>query len=168
MLQQIQFNQTQNRGNSTNQVIPMKNRVNFMGSPVKAAEEIERTVFGLKPGAFANGEASAFLQEMLERTGTHIKAINHRVQDKITMETHYDNLKNEPYFRDVIDKNVTKGPFAAYLLEGKNAIENVRTTLMDLRKEWGVNGMPDNIGHASDSASAAVKEGKNFFAHLYA
>jgi len=90
---------------------------------------------------------------------------------KTLAEAHYAEHVGKPYY-DRLISYITSGPIIAMVLEGENAVQNVRNMVGktdpleavpgSIRGDFALNTTV-NVIHASDSIENAEKEIKRFF-----
>lgn len=78
------------------------------------------------------------------------------------MEEHYAEHSAKGFFRELINY-VTRGKFGAYILEGDNAVQKLRTAATEIRNKYAPGAKNENLIHSSDSVLSAQREIKNFF-----
>ena len=133
----------------------------------------ERTLILLKPDAVRRNLIGEVIAR-IERKGLRVIAMDLRIIDKLTAETHYAEHAQKPFFGSVVEF-ITSAPSVALVAEGERAIEAFRglagatdpvkalpgTIRGDFALEVG-----ENIVHGSDSAESAEREIKIFFPEL--
>ena len=130
----------------------------------------EKTFVMLKPDAVVRclmGE----LISCLEKKNLKIVAAKLIRIDKKLAETHYTELKEKPFFRELVDF-VTGGPALAMVVQGPNAISVVRAmmgatnpfnaTSGTIRGDYGLD-LTKNLIHGSDGPESAKREVALFF-----
>lgn len=131
---------------------------------------MEQTYVMLKPDAFERklvGEVIA----RIEKKGfviTDCKMLN--LNEQILKE-HYAHLTAKPFFKEIVDY-ITRGPVLAMVVEGENAVQNIRnmagvTNPLEaapgtIRADFATS-KTENIIHCSDSTESAKIEIKRFF-----
>ena len=131
---------------------------------------IERTFSMLKPGVVQRRLTGEILAR-IERKGLRIIALKMMVIPRSLSETHYLEHREKSFFAELVSF-ITSGPVVAMVIEGENAITQVRrlcgaTKVEDalpgtIRGDYAMHtGL--NIIHASDSASSADREIALFF-----
>jgi nucleoside-diphosphate kinase len=125
----------------------------------------QRTLFLIKPDAVERRLAGEILGR-LERRGLAILAARLLTVDRELAETHYDEHREKPFFRELVDF-ITSAPTLAVVLEGESAIPVVRTTMGATNPVDAAPGtirgdlalaMPNNLVHGSDSPESAARE----------
>jgi len=133
----------------------------------------ERTLILIKPDGVRRGLVGEVLCRV-ERKGLRIVALDLRVLERETAQSHYAEHRDKPFFGSLVDF-ITGGPLVALVAEGERAIEAFRglagatdpvkaapgTIRGDLALE-----VQDNIVHGSDSAASAEREIELFFPGL--
>jgi nucleoside-diphosphate kinase len=121
----------------------------------------ERTLIAIKEDAFTAGKASKIKNEFKALSGLKLMKQKTQVWSRETMEKHYDNIKDKPYFKEVINY-VTSGNFKVMIFEGEDAVSKGRNAAMEIRDKYKF--QPNkNVIHSSDSVENAMKEEANFF-----
>ena len=130
----------------------------------------ERTLVLVKPDGVRRGLIGEVVMR-LERKGLRIVALELRVLDRGTAETHYAEHREKPFFTSLIEF-ITGGPLVAIIAEGDRAIEAVRSlagatdpvkaTAGTIRGDFALE-VQNNIVHGSDSAASAEREISLFF-----
>jgi len=131
---------------------------------------MERTLVLCKPDAVQRGLVGAILTRF-ENKGLKIVGLRMEVFAKSLLERHYEVHKARPFFNNLV-AFMGSGPVVAIALEGKNAIETVRTLMGKtnsaeaapgtIRGDLGMS-FSNNLVHGSDSKEAATKELDLFF-----
>ncbi len=131
---------------------------------------MEQTLVIIKPDGVKRKLVGRILQRFEDRK-LNIKQMYHGLMDKKTAIEHYDHLKEEPFFSNIIDYMIS-GPVVFLVLEGENAILMVRTMIGatnalhacpgTIRGDFATNAS-ENIIHASDSPKNAKREIQRFF-----
>lgn len=133
----------------------------------------ERTLILLKPDAVRRNLIGEVIGR-IERKGLRIIAMDLRIIDKSTAESHYAEHAQKLFFGSVVDF-ITSGPSVAMVVEGERAVEAFRglagatdpvkalpgTIRGDFALEVG-----ENIVHGSDSPESAAREIEIFFPEL--
>ncbi len=130
----------------------------------------ERTLVLVKPDGVRRGLVGEVLQR-LERKGLRIVALEMRVLDRETAETHYAEHREKPFFNDLVEF-ITGGPLVAAVAEGARAIEAfralagatdpVKAAPGTVRGDFALE-VQNNIVHGSDSPESAEREIGLFF-----
>ncbi len=131
---------------------------------------MEQTLVIIKPDGVQRGLIGEIIGR-LERRGLKIIAMKMMTISQETARQHYAVHEGKPFFEGLVSY-ISSGPVVMFVLEGKKAIETVRTTMGatnpvgaapgtirgDLSVEIG-----RNLIHGSDSAESADHEVKLFF-----
>ncbi|MHC5227370.1 nucleoside-diphosphate kinase [Enterococcus sp. LJL99] len=131
---------------------------------------MEQTLIIIKPDGVRRHLVGRILQRFEERNLT----ISNMYLGTITQEkakTHYDHLKNEAFFTDIIDYMVS-GPVVFAIIEGPNVIALTRKMIGatnpfeaapgTIRGDFALTSR-ENVIHASDSIDTAKIEIERFF-----
>lgn len=130
----------------------------------------ERTLILLKPDAIQRGFVGEIIQRF-ERKGLKIVALKMLKMSPDLAKEHYAHLVGKPFYPD-LEKFMTTHPIIAAIIEGKDAVEVVRTMLGPTNATKALpgtirgdlsNSTSRNVIHASDSKETAEKEIKRFF-----
>ena len=131
---------------------------------------MQRTLFLVKPDAIQRGLAGEIVSR-LERRGLKLAGLKlMRVRDELARRL-YAAHEGKPFFDGLVDF-ITSSPIIAMVVEGKSAIELVRTTMgATSPKDAGpgtIRGdlamvIGRNLVHGSDSEEAAKREVELFF-----
>ncbi|MCC5908856.1 MAG: nucleoside-diphosphate kinase [Clostridiaceae bacterium] len=102
----------------------------------------------------------------LERKGYSILEAKLTTPDRATVEEHYAEHKERPFFGELVNF-ILEGPVMAMVVEGENVIEVIRLMVGDkdprqaapgtIRGDFA-NSTTKNIIHASDSVESAERE----------
>ncbi len=130
----------------------------------------QRTLILLKPDAIQKGIAGTVIQHF-EDAGFVIRGCKMLRLDEDLLREHYAHIADKPFYPSV-EEFMSSLPVIALVLEGDDAVSNIRTMLGvtdsrkaapgTLRAKFGVDQMV-NVAHASDSEETAVKEIHRFF-----
>jgi nucleoside-diphosphate kinase len=112
---------------------------------------LERTLVILKPDAVQRGLIGEILHR-LERRGLRLAALKFSVITPELAARHYAEHEGKPFYPGLIEY-ITNGPVVLAVLEGKNAIAVVRTTM-------GVTN-PANAAPGTIRGDFAVETGRN-------
>lgn len=131
---------------------------------------MERTLVIVKPDAVQRGLIGEIVGRV-ERRGLRIVAMKLMQIDPALAERHYAVHKGKPFYPGLI-RYITSAPVVAMVLEGKNAIEDVRRTMGatnpadaapgTIRADLGLE-VGRNLVHGSDGAETAAFEIPLFF-----
>lgn len=126
---------------------------------------IETTLVLIKPGGVARNLIGEVLRRF-EARGLAISALKLVNAERATVETHYDEHRERPFFGSVVDY-LTSGPIVCLAVSGENAIAAVRATCGATKPVEAGPGtirgdlaltIEDNLVHSSDGADAAARE----------
>jgi len=143
----------------------------MLARPAKESTPVtERTLILVKPDGVRRGLVGEVIGR-LERKGLRLVAMDLRVLDRDTAETHYAEHSDRPFFGSLVEF-VTGGPMVAILAEGDRAIEAfrglagatdpVKALPGTIRGDFALE-VQDNIVHGSDSPASAEREIALFF-----
>ncbi|MCS3900822.1 nucleoside-diphosphate kinase [Methanococcus voltae] len=131
---------------------------------------IERTFVALKPDAIKRKLMGKIIQRF-EDKGFNIVEMKMILLDDIILEQYYGEHKGKDFYDNLVSF-MKSGSILAMVIEGEDAIKNVRT-MVGATKPWeaemgtirGDYGLstPNNIIHASDSLESAKREINLFF-----
>ena len=131
---------------------------------------IEKTLVLIKPDGVARGLIGEVVNR-IETKGFKILAMELRTLETAVAETHYQEHKDKPFFKDLVSF-ITSSPLVAMVIEGEGAIAAWRkmmgatnpanaepgTIRGDLATET-----QNNVTHSSDSVESAAREIALFF-----
>jgi len=130
----------------------------------------ERTLVFVKPDGVQRNLTGEIIGRF-ERGGMKIIALKMMTMSREFAEKHYEAHRGKPFYSELI-KHITSGPIIAMVLEGEDAIKQVRgimgaTSPADaepgtIRGDLGI-ATELNLVHGSDSAEAAQAEIAHFF-----
>ncbi|MBI3660569.1 nucleoside-diphosphate kinase [Candidatus Acetothermia bacterium] len=130
----------------------------------------EKTFVMLKPDAVERRLVGELISR-LEKKNLRIIAAKLIRIDKKLAETHYTELKEKPFFKELV-KFVTGGPALAMVVQGPNAVSVVRAmmgatnpfnaTPGTIRGDYGLD-LTKNLIHGSDGSESAKREVALFF-----
>ena len=131
---------------------------------------IERTLVILKPDAIQRGIVGEILTRF-EKRGFKVVGLKMMQVPRELAEKHYLEHKDKPFYDELVEF-ITAGPVVVFVVEGKNAIANVRKMVGatnpeeaspgTIRHDYGLH-IGKNIIHASDSKESAEREIDLFF-----
>ena len=131
---------------------------------------IEQTLILVKPDGVQRGLSGTIIAK-LEARGLKILAIKILNISKEMAMKHYGVHQGKPFFNGLVDF-ITSGPVIAMVLEGRSAVEMVRSTMGvtdplkaqpgTIRGDLGLD-IGRNIVHGSDSPETATQEIALFF-----
>ena len=130
----------------------------------------EKTLVLVKPDGVQRGLVGEIVGRM-ERKGLRIHALKMMRADEALARRHYAEHVEKPFFKG-LSEFITSGPLVAMVLEGPNAVANVRAMMGvtdpaksapgTIRGDFGLTiGM--NLIHGSDSPERAQQEIEIFF-----
>ncbi|MCC7103378.1 MAG: nucleoside-diphosphate kinase [Fimbriimonadaceae bacterium] len=125
----------------------------------------ETTLVLIKPGGVSRGLIGEVTRRVEARglTISGMKLIN---APRETVETHYAEHRERPFFKDVCDY-LTSGPIVAMAVSGPNAIKAIRTMMGATNPIEATPGtvrgdlaltIDDNLTHSSDGEESAARE----------
>jgi nucleoside-diphosphate kinase len=133
-------------------------------------ENVERTLFLIKPDAMQRGLAGEIIAR-LERRGLKIVGMKLLRITRELAERHYAEHVGKPFFPGLVEF-ITSAPVIAIAWEGKDAIRVVRATIGatnpveaapgTVRADFGLD-KGRNLVHASDGPESAARELELFF-----
>ncbi len=131
---------------------------------------LERTLVILKPDTIQRGIVGEILSRF-EKKGFKIIGLKMMQVNREVAEKHYIEHKDKPFYEELVEF-ITSGPIIVFVVEGKNAIKNVRKLVGatnpeealpgTIRHDYGLH-IGKNIIHASDSKESAEREIDLFF-----
>ena len=126
---------------------------------------MERTFVMVKPDAVGRGLVGECLRRF-ERRGLKLVAMKMQQLSVEQAHKHYGEHKGKPFFEELV-AFITSGPTVQMVLEGKDAVAQVRkmngaTNCLDaavgtIRGDLGLSNQK-NLIHASDSVETATRE----------
>ncbi len=132
--------------------------------------ERERTLVLLKPDAVQRRLMGEIIRRIEQKNLNIIAMKMIRVDQKLA-ETHYEEHREKPFFRELIDF-ITAGPVVAMVVEGPDAVSVVRRMMGatnpfqaepgTIRGDFGLD-LTANLIHGSDSVESAKIEIRRFF-----
>jgi len=131
----------------------------------------ETTLVLIKPGGVQRNLIGEILGR-IERRGLSISALKLMSADRATVEAHYDEHKERPFFKDVCDYLVS-GPIVALTVSGPNAVKAIRAMMGATNPIDATPGtvrgdlaltVDDNLVHSSSDPEAAAREIALWFA----
>ena len=137
----------------------------------------ERTLILVKPDGVQRNLIGEVLARV-ERKGYRIVAMDLRVAARETLEEHYGEHREKPFFGDLVEY-MGSGKIVAVVAEGDQVIAGFRslagatrpteaapgTIRGDFGRDWGT-GQVENIVHGSDSPESAQREIALWFPNL--
>lgn len=121
---------------------------------------IERTFVALKPDAVQRGISGEIIHRF-ERSGLRIAGMKMIKADKELLEKHYGEHKGKPFYENLVDF-MREGPVIAMVIEGVDAVDNIRKIVGDTEPYEAVPGtIRGDFAHVSaehaDEVDKAVK-----------
>jgi nucleoside-diphosphate kinase len=125
----------------------------------------ETTLVLVKPGGVSRDLVGAILAR-IEQRGLRVSGLKLVNADRTTVEEHYAEHRERPFFPDVCDY-LTSGPIVCVAVSGTNAVKAVRATMGatnpveaapgTVRGDYALS-IDDNLTHSSSDAEAAERE----------
>lgn len=134
---------------------------------------MERTFAMIKPDGVRRGLIGEVIKRY-EQKGLRIVSAKYIIADRDTVEKHYFNLQNRPFFEELVNY-ILSGPMMIMVIEGEKAIKMVRMINGATHVEEALPGTirgdfatstAQNIVHGSDSEENAQFEIKLWFPEL--
>ena len=135
--------------------------------------DTQRTLVLVKPDGVARGLVGQVIGR-IEAKGLRLAALELRVLDAATAQTHYAEHREKPFFGSLVEF-ITSGPLVAAVVEGPRAIEAfrqlagatdpVKAATGSIRGDYAIE-VQNNIVHGSDSPESAKREIALFFPGL--
>ena len=125
----------------------------------------ETTLVLIKPGGVQRNLIGEILRR-IEMRGLTIAALTLRHAERATVEAHYAEHRERPFFASVTDYLVS-GPTVALAVSGENAVKAIRATMGATNPIEAAPGtvrgdlalsIEDNLVHSSSDAEAAERE----------
>lgn len=130
----------------------------------------EKAFVMIKPDGVERGLIGEIVSRF-EKKGLRIIRAELKSITPVIAQTHYAHLKSKPFFDELVDY-ITSGPVFAIIVEGKAAVQNVRSLIGptnpaeappgSIRGDYGLE-VALNIIHGSDSIDNARREIDLFF-----
>jgi nucleoside-diphosphate kinase len=133
--------------------------------PPYMSSENERTLILVKPDGVARGLVGEVVRRF-EARALKLAAMKLINAPRETVEKHYDEHRERPFFNDVVDY-LCSGPIVAIALEGPNAVKAARAMMGATNPADAPSGtirgdlalsIENNIVHGSADAESAAKE----------
>ena len=131
---------------------------------------MDRTLVLLKPDAVQRGLVGNIIAR-LEARGLKIVGLRLLQVDRPLAERHYAVHQGKPFYQGLVDF-ITSGPVVVLALEGRNAVDVVRSTMGatdaakaapgTIRGDLGID-LGHNLIHGSDSPETAAHELSLYF-----
>ncbi len=125
----------------------------------------ETTLVLIKPGGVQRNLIGEILRR-IEARGLQVAALKLIQAERGTVEAHYDEHRERPFFNDVVSY-LTSGPIVALAVSGTNATKAIRTMMGatnpleanpgTVRGDFALT-IDDNLTHSSSDAEAAARE----------
>ena len=125
----------------------------------------ETTLVLIKPGGVSRNLIGEVLRR-IEARGLVIASLKLIHAERATVEAHYDEHRERPFFGSVVDY-LTSGPIVALAVSGENATKAIRTmmgatnpieaTPGTIRGDFALT-IEDNLTHSSSDPEAAARE----------
>lgn len=126
---------------------------------------MSRTFVMVKPDGVERGLVGEIVAR-LERKQLRLLALKLTRIDRDTAHAHYAEHRDKPFFGELV-AFITRGPVAAMVVEGPEAVETVRTLMGatnpraalpgTIRGDFGLE-ITENLVHGSDSEASAERE----------
>lgn len=126
---------------------------------------METTLVLIKPGGVARNLIGEITRR-IEARGLTVAAMKLMNAPRATVEEHYAEHRERPFFKDVCDY-LTSGPVVAMAVSGTNAVKAIRTmmgatnpleaTPGTVRGDFALT-IDDNLTHSSSDPEAAARE----------
>jgi len=133
--------------------------------PPYMSSENERTLILVKPDGVARGLVGEVVRRF-EARGLKLAAMKLINAPRATVERHYEEHRERPFFADVVNY-LCSGPIVAIALEGPNAVKAARSMMGATNPADAPSGtirgdlalsIENNIVHGSADAESAAKE----------
>ncbi len=148
-----------------------------MPTPDLLDADKEHTLLLVKPDGFARGLTGEVLRR-IEAKGYVLKGLKIKVASEPLLSEHYEEHQGRSFYPAMISYMMS-GPVVAAVVEGDRVIEGVRnmvgatnptlaaagTIRGDLGRDWG-REVVENVVHASDSETSAIREIALWFPEL--
>lgn len=126
---------------------------------------METTLVLIKPGGVQRLLIGEIVRR-IEARGLKIAALKLVNAERGTVEHHYDEHRERPFFGSVVDY-LTSGPIVALAVSGPNAVKAIRSTMGATNPTEAAPGtvrgdlaltIDDNLVHSSSDPEAAARE----------
>jgi len=130
----------------------------------------ETTLVLIKPGGVSRNLIGEITRRV-ESRGLRVSGLKLVKADRSTVEEHYAEHKERPFFKDVCDY-LTSGPVVAMAVSGTNAVKAIRAMMGATNPIEATPGtvrgdlaltIDDNLTHSSSDPEAAARELKLWF-----
>jgi nucleoside-diphosphate kinase len=131
---------------------------------------METTLVLIKPGG-VNRNLIGEITRRVEARNLEVVGLKLINAQRETVEAHYDEHKERPFFKDVCDY-LTSGPIIAMAVSGTNAVKAIRAMMGATNPLEATPGtvrgdlalsIDDNLTHSSSDPEAAARELKLWF-----
>jgi nucleoside-diphosphate kinase len=129
------------------------------------SEDLERTFVMVKPDGVQRGLVGDIISRFEDR-GLKLVGAKFMQIDQDLAEDHYGEHEDKPFFDDLVDF-ITAGPVMAMVLEGQDAVSQVRTMMGEtdpaesapgtIRGDFGLD-LGRNVIHGSDDEDPGANE----------
>lgn len=126
---------------------------------------METTLVLIKPGGVERNLIGEVTRR-IEARGLKVVGLKLIAADRATVEAHYAEHKERPFFKDVCDY-LTSGPIVAMAVRGTNAVKAIRAMMGatnpieaapgTVRGDFALT-IDDNLTHSSSDPEAAARE----------
>ncbi len=126
---------------------------------------METTLVLIKPGGVSRNLIGEITRRV-EARGLQVAGLKLIRADRATVEEHYAEHRERPFFKDVCDY-LTSGPIVAMAVKGTNAVKAIRAmmgatnpleaTPGTVRGDFALT-IDDNLTHSSSDPEAAARE----------
>jgi nucleoside-diphosphate kinase len=126
---------------------------------------METTLVLIKPGGVERNLIGEITRRV-EARGLRVAGLKLMRAERATVEAHYAEHKERPFFKDVCDY-LCSGPIVAMAVSGTNAVKAIRTmmgatnpveaTPGTIRGDFALS-IEDNLTHSSSDPDAAARE----------
>lgn len=126
---------------------------------------METTLVLIKPGGVQRLLIGEIVRR-IEARGLKISALKLLSAERATVEQHYDEHRERPFFEGVVSY-LTSGPIVALAVSGPNAVKAIRATMGATNPTEAAPGtvrgdlaltIDDNLVHSSSDPEAAERE----------
>lgn len=130
----------------------------------------DRTLILIKPDAVARGLTGEIVRR-IERKGLRLARMDLRTIDRELAGQHYAEHADKPFYDELVSF-ITSGPLVAMIVEGPDAVGQMRTLMGATKPSEATPGsirgdlataITENLVHGSDSPETADREIKLFF-----
>lgn len=130
----------------------------------------DRTLILIKPDAVARGLTGEIIHR-IERKGLRLARMDLRTIDRELASQHYGEHADKPFYDELVGF-ITSGPLVAMIVEGPDAVGQMRTLMGATKPAEATPGsirgdlataITENLVHGSDSPETADREIALFF-----